>query len=63
MPSPSKRINNMNGPLLYQLKLFSLCSSDGIMPDWGSVFEDRADYCNLKMQKLLWMNPRCLELF
>jgi len=30
---PCKRINNMNGgSLFYRLELFSLCSSDGIMP-------------------------------
>ena len=61
---PCKRINNMNGgSLFYPLELFSLCSSDGIMPDWGTVLEEMADYCNVEMQKLLGRNPRSPELF
>ena len=30
--APSKGINNMNSSLSYRLELFSLCSSDVIMP-------------------------------
>jgi len=33
------------------------------MPDWGAIFENRANYCGVKIQKLLGRNPRSLELF
>jgi len=59
--APSKRINNMNGLLLYQLELFSLCSTDGIMPDWGALLEDVAYYCKVEMQKVLGEEPRCFR--
>jgi len=39
----------MNSSLLYGLELFSVCSSDGILPDWGRILEDRADYSNVEM--------------
>jgi len=56
--APSKRINNhtANSALLYRLQLFSLWSSDGIMPDWGAIFENRLNYCDVKMQRLLRRN-------
>jgi len=37
----SERINNVNSTLFYRLQLFSLWSSDGIVPDWGAIFENR----------------------
>jgi len=35
------------------------------MPDWGAIFEYRANYCGVKMQKLLGVrpNPHSFELF
>ena len=33
-----------------------------IAPDWGEIFENRANYCGVKMQKLSGRNPRYLEL-
>ena len=37
----------MNYSLLHRLELIGLCSSDGIMRDWGTLLED---YCNVEMQ-------------
>jgi len=55
--TPSKRANNINSSLL-----FSLGISDDIVPDWGTLLEDRADYCNVEMQKLLGRKPPSLQL-
>jgi len=34
-----------------------------MMPVLGTILEDRADNCDVEMQKLLGRNSRCLELF
>jgi len=39
----SNRINDVNSTLLYRLQLFSLWSSDGVMPNWGAIFQDRTN--------------------
>jgi len=33
------------------------------MPDWGAIFKNRANYCGVKMQKLLGKNFHSVELF
>ena len=37
--------------------------SDGIVPDWGGVLENLADYCRVKMEQLVWWDACSLQLF
>lgn len=34
-----------------------------MVPDWGGVLENWADYCRVKMDQLVWWDACSLQLF